>query len=238
LLISKKIPNQELDIHNAMAESGIHSAGLSIEKAKSEAKFFGIASAVLLGILFFVPVKIIQAFALLGLAATSWQFLFHGATSLSMSLVGVARRRFQITVAVVVPLLLSLYFIKDVTSISLQGVMGYMFSPWFLIPLGIIAYVSWVAADQLNPDHPFRGFLIACAVIFVICFMGHNGIYSEYDDYTESSSMFIDKEAAKRAAETGRYHGQFLVYVVVSYAAMLTKLLRRTTPNKPVQPTR
>jgi hypothetical protein len=95
-----------------MAELDIHSAGLSIEKAKSEAKLFGIASAVLLGIVFFVPVKIIQVFALLGLAATGWQFLFHGATSLSMSLVGIARRRFQITVAVVVPLLLSLYFIK------------------------------------------------------------------------------------------------------------------------------
>jgi hypothetical protein len=146
-----------------------------------------------------------------------------------MSLVGVARRRFQIAVAVVVPLLLSLYFIKDATSITLQGVIGHILSPWFLIPPGIITYVSWVAADQLSQDHPFRAFLITCAVLFVICFMGHNGIYSEYDGYTESSSMYIDKEAAKRAAEKGRYLGQFLVYVVVSYAAMLTKLLRRTT---------
>jgi hypothetical protein len=221
-----------------MADLGTGSTELSIEKVKTEAKLFGIASAVLLGIVFFVPVKIIQAFALLGLAGTGWQFLFHGSTAVSMSLMGVARRRFQIAVAVGVPLFLSLYFIKGATSIKLQGVVGHMFSPWFLIPLGLIAYVSWVAADQLNAEHPFRGFLIACTVIFVICFMGHNGIYSEYDDYTESSSMYINKEAAKRAAQTGRYFGQFLVYVLVSYVAMLIKLLRRPTPNHGLEPTR
>jgi hypothetical protein len=148
-----------------------------------------------------------------------------------MSLMGVARRRFQIAVTVVVPLFLSLYFIKDATAVTLQGVMGHMFSPWFLNPVGIIACVSWVAADQLDLEHPFRGFLIACPVIFVICFMGHNSIYSEYDDYAESTSLYINKEAAKRAAQTGRYFGQFLVYVLVSYVAMLIKLLRRPAPN-------
>jgi hypothetical protein len=196
-------------VHEAMADLDIRRTGLSIEKVKSDAKFFGILSAVLLGIVLFVPVRLMHAFALLGLVATGWQFLFYGSTAISMSLVGVARSRFQIAVAVVVPLLLSLYFIKDSTSVTLQGVVGHMFSPWFLIPLGIIAYVSWAAADQLDVEHPFRGFLSACAVLFVICFMGHNGIYSEYDDYTESSSTYIDEEVAKRAAETGRYFGQF-----------------------------
>ena len=146
---------------------------------------------------------------------------------------GIARRRFQIAIAIVVPLFLSLYFIKDTTSITLQSVLGHMFSYWFLIPLGIISFVSWAAGNQLNQDHPFRGFLIACAIIFVICFMGHNGFYSEYNDYIESSATYIDKDAAKRASETGRYLGQFLVYVVVSYSAMLTKLLMRTKPTSP-----
>jgi hypothetical protein len=44
-----------LGVLETMADLGTHSAGLSIEKAKSEAKFFGIASAVLLGIVFFAP---------------------------------------------------------------------------------------------------------------------------------------------------------------------------------------
>lgn len=143
-----------------MTDSDNRSTGLSIEKTKSEAKFFGIASAVILGIVFFLPVKIIQAFAFLGLFVAGWQFLFYGTTSILMLFQGVAQRRFKIAFAVVVPLLLSLYSIKDATSISLQGIMGHMFSLWFLVALGIMAYVSWAAADQLNPDHPFRGVLI------------------------------------------------------------------------------
>jgi hypothetical protein len=123
-------------VHEAMADLDIRRTGLSIEKVKSDAKFFGILSAVLLGIVLFVPVRLMHAFALLGLVATGWQFLFYGSTAISMSLVGVAQSRFQIAVAVVVPLWLSLYFIKDSTSVTLQGVVGHMFSPWFLILLG------------------------------------------------------------------------------------------------------
>ncbi len=220
-----------------MVESAKDSRGLSLKRAKSEARFFGIVSAILLGVIFVIPAKIVKAFALLGIAVTGWQFLFHGSTVISMTLEGESRRRFQVFVSAVVPILLSLYLIKDAPSLTLQGLFGHMLSAWYLIPVGLIGYVSWAAADQLNGEHPFRGFLIACAVIFVICFMGHSGIYSEYDDYTESSSMYIDKEAAKRAVETGRYFGQFLVYVATSYVAMLMKMRRRRTPNKPIQPT-
>ncbi len=214
-----------------MSHSSSNSKGLSIEKAKSEGKIFGIASAILLCIVFFIPVKIIQAFALIGLAITGWLFLFHGSTAISISLIGEGRRRFQIAISIVIPALLSLYFIKDATSVSLKGTFVHMFSPWFLIPFGIIAYGSWWSADFLDPDHPFRGFLISCAIIFIICFLGHNGIYGEYDDYMESNSWYIENEKANRAAETGRYFGQFLVYVIISYGAMLIKLIRRTKSN-------
>jgi len=209
-----------------MNDSAKNSEELPFEKAKSEAKFFGIASVILLVVVLIIPVKIIHLLALLGLVATVSQFVFQGSTAISISLEGVARRRFQIAVAVVVPLLLSLYFIKDTSAISLQGVFGHMFSPWFLAPLGIITYLSYVAADQLDRELPFRGFLIACAALFVICFMGHNGIYSEYDDYSDSNHYYLDKDAAKSALETGRYFGQFLVYTAFSYVAMLAKLLR------------
>jgi hypothetical protein len=221
-----------------MVESATDSRRLQLEKAKSEARFFGIVSAILLGVIFVIPAKIVKAFALLGIAVTAWQFLFHGSTVISMTLEGQSRRRFQVFVSAVVPIMLSLYFIKDAPSLTLQMVFGHMFSAWYLIPVGLIGYVSWAAASQLNKEHPFRGFLIACAVIFVICFLGHNGIHIEYDDYTESSSMNIDKESAKRAVETGRYFGQFLVYVTTSYVAMLMKMRRRRTPKKPIQPTR
>lgn len=205
--------------------------GISFAKAKSEARFFGITFAILLGIFLFVPIAIVGAFALLGLVVTGWQFIFHGSTAISIKLQEEARRKFQIFISVAVPALLSFYFIKGVSTVTISGLFGHMFSAWYIIPIGIIAYASWVAASQLNKDHPFRGFLIASAVIFVICYFGHKGYFSEFDDYTESSTMFIDKEAAKRATETGRYFGQFIVYVFVSYGAMLLRRRWKLAPN-------
>lgn len=200
---------------------------LSFEKAQSEARFFGVASVVLLAVVLLVPVPIIKAFAVLGLAVTGWQFLFQGSTAISLTLEENRRQRFQIVISLAVPAVFSLYFIKDTPTVTLQGVIGHMFSVWFFLPLVIIGYVSWFVADQLDKEHPFRGFLIACTVIFVICFMGYHGIHDEYDEYTESSVTYIDKDAAKAAAQTGRYFGQFLLYVAVSYGAMLLKFRKR-----------
>lgn len=211
--------------------------GLSFERAKSEARFFGIVSAVLLVVALVVPDLLIQVFAILGLAVTGWQFLFHGSTVVSMKLDGLRRQLFQILIAVAFPLVLSLYFIKDVSTLSFYGLFGHMFSWWFLIPIAIIGYISWAGADQLDEMHPFRGFLIASGVLFAICFMGHLGIYSEVDDYTEESYFLRDKEAAKEAVQTGRYFGQYFIYVLVSYATMLAKRYRRT-PNIPSNRTR
>ncbi len=210
-----------------MTDSDISSTRLSIERARNEAKDYGKASAVL-AVVALVPITIVQAFALLGLTVTGWLFLFQGSTAISISLAGVARRRFQIAVVVVVPLLMSLYFLEDATAISPQSAVGHMVSPWSLLPIAVIACASWITADQLDRDHPFRGFLVACSILFIICYMGHNGIHSEHDDYTDSSYTSIDKEAAAQAAESGRYLGQYLVYVVVSYAAMLTSYQGRT----------
>lgn len=200
---------------------------LSFEKAQSEARFFGVGSVVLLAVVLLVPVPIIKAFAMLGLAATGWQFLFQGSTAISLTLEESRRQQFQIVISLAVPAVFSLYFIKDTPTVTLQGVIGHMFSVWFFLPLSIIGYVSWLAADQLDKEHPFRGFLIACTVIFVICFTGYHGIHDEYDEYTESSVTYTDKDAAKAAAQTGRYFGQFLLYVAVSYGAMLLKFRKR-----------
>jgi hypothetical protein len=215
-----------------MSAATENSKGLSFAAARSEAQFFGIASAILLVLILVVPIKIVKAFALLGIAVTGWQLLFHGSTALSITLNGEARRRFQVGVCLIVPAILSLYFIKNATSVSLEGLLGHMLSAWYIVPLVIIGYVSWAATDYLDQEHPFRGFLVSVAVLFVICFMGHNGIYSEYDDWTQGRSTFIDKEAARRAAETGRYFGQFLVYVAVSYLAMFLKLCKRRPTNQ------
>lgn len=220
-----------------MSISQSRSRGLSLERAKSGARHYGIVSAILLVVALVVPNVGIQAFAIVGLAVTGWQFLFHGSTFVSMKLDGRRRQQFQILVVSVFPLVLSLYFIRDVSTLSFYGLFGYMFSWWFLIPITIIGYGSWVGADQLDEVHPFRGFLITSMLLFIICLMGHLGILSEADDYTEESYFFQDLEAAKETAQTGRYFGQYFIYVLVSYTAMLVKRYRRT-PNIPFNRTR
>jgi len=211
-------------------------AALSIENERSEARSVGKISVWCLAIIALlefirrvVPIQIVQTgagvfegFAFLGLAGGGWKFLFHGSTVISMYLQGFARRLFQIAVAVAFPLLVSLYFVKDATSFSLQN--AYTSIPWYGV--AIIAYVSWAAAELLDDEHPFRGFLIASTVLFVIHFMSHLGYYWEHDNHTDASVAYLDKKTAKHAAETGRYLVWYLGYVTVSYIAMLARLTK------------
>ena len=152
-----------------------------------------------------------------------------------MTLEGNYRRWFQILVSIMVPTLLSLYFIKDVESVTIHGSFGHMISLWFLIPLFMICTVSMTAV--VDREYPIRAFLIACTVIFIICYMGYNGWGSEYDPYSDNDVLIIDEEAAKQVAETGRYFGQFLVYVMISYVTMLIVMRKKWTSNKPNPPT-
>lgn len=198
------------------------------KNAKREARLFGIVSAVLLLIVLFIS----DDFAKVGLVVTGWLFMFHGTTVVSLALERESRRWFQIFVSSAVPILASLYFIKDTPSVTFGGVAGHMISPSYLFVIALIGYFSWAGADVLNKDHPFRGFLIVSTFFFVICFMGHHGYYGEYDDYSDETGWLLDKEAAKRAAETGRYFGQFWLYVTVSYGAMLFKMMRKSKAER------
>lgn len=196
---------------------------LSLEKAKSEARTFGIASAVFAAIALISPSRGLAALLCIPLACTGWLFLFHGSTVISMRLQGGARRRFQVVVAVLVPLGLSLFFLHEANESSFSQMVRTFWTPWLLLPLVVFGYISWQSANQLDRDHPFRGFIIASVVLFVFCLFGYLGIYSEYDQQTETSMQYIDKEAAREARETGRYFVQYLLYVTTCYAALLAK---------------
>lgn len=197
------------------------------KSARKNTKFYGIISAILLAIIIGIPSKEIQLFAMLGLAVTVGRFLFEATTAISISLEGLVRKRFQIAVVLITPSLLSIYFIKDASPITLEGVGGHMLNTWFLVALGFISFISWTAADLLNKEHPFRGFLIATVIIFIICLMGYNGYHLEDEYYTETSTVLFDKDSAEKAAVSGRYFGQFVVYIAASYSAMLLGYLKR-----------
>jgi hypothetical protein len=102
-----------------------------------------------------------------------------------------------------------------------------MLTPWLLVPLGIIAWVSWSAGGQLDVENPFRGFLIASAIFGVVCWLWSMGMTVESDYDGEGSSTFLDPEQRKRAKETGEYVWRFLLYVTCAYLVLFLKLRRR-----------
>src|SRR2546426_8069175 len=102
---------------------------LSLEKAKSEARFFAIASAVLLALVLVIPSRVLAAFLIIPLAYTGWMVLFHGTTAVSMMLQGRQRTAFQVATALVVPSVLSLYFLQRTEELTASGLFGHMLSP-------------------------------------------------------------------------------------------------------------
>jgi hypothetical protein len=202
---------------------------LSIDKARSETRFSAIASAVLLVLVVAIPSRFWSALISLPLIITAWLLLFHGTTWVSLRLQGIHQKTFQISVALLVPLVLSLYFIHRTPQVTAAGVLEPLLDAWYLIPMAIIGYVSWFAAAQLDREHPFRGFLIAAAILFIICLFGYWGIRSEYDEQSESSLRYVDKEAAARAAQSGRYFAQYLIYVAIAYGVMVVRFKKRHT---------
>lgn len=208
-------------------QASVGSEGSPLERLTAGARFFGIASAALLLLALVVPNRLIQSLSLLGLVATGAQFVFHGSTAISMILRGSARRLFQIGISLIVPSFLSLYFLNGAAPLTIEKLFENMFGIWQFISLGIIWYVSWAFADQINIEHPFRGCLIAAAILFVVCFMGYNGIYTDYSGPDDITSVYQSKEAAEEAAKSGRYWGQFLSYVGVAYLGILVKLMKK-----------
>ena len=182
-------------------ESPPETTKLSFDKEKKEARGYGIATAILAIITFslsFTHIKILMiigGFSLLGLVGTGWQFLFHGSTAISMALQGTSRLLFQIFISIATPILFSIYFLKDAQSINLEGLFWFTVNVWLLLPIGIIAYISWLVAKYLDRGHPFRGFLIASTIIFVICFCGQHGIRFGNDEdaygYNDSDGIEV-----------------------------------------------
>lgn len=188
---------------------------------------FGTISVFLLLLILFSPSKFVQALASIGLAVTGWNLIMLVSQAISISLQGGQRRLFQIAVSIAFPILLSMYFIRDVPVITLEGVARPMLTVWFFFPLVLIGWVSWAFADQLDIEHPYFGFVMATTVLFVICFLGQNGAYVEQNESTDASEMFIDVEAGRNSKLTGEHFGRFLVYVTVAYGALLAKLRQR-----------
>ena len=185
----------------------------------STLKIPGACFVVSLGVIALVPVAILKFIALIAAVISGWLLVFRGATVVSHRLTGRHRQWFTVVAALAFPALISLYFLQDVRVFTFSGVFGHMVSPWFLFPVVVIAYFSWIAAEHIDEEHSIRGFLIAAAVLWLLCASGYSGVRLSDDDYDDDSADYVEQGRL-----TGRYFGQFLVYVGIAYGTMLVRL--------------
>jgi hypothetical protein len=164
---------------------------------------------------------IVGGLALLFIVGAGGQFLFHGATLVSLALHGRRRAQFQVALSLAVPALVALLLVSRVDAVPIETLWTIL-TPWLLIPLGIIGGVSWSAGSLLHRDYPFRGFLIATAILGVLCWFWTLGMMSE-SDYDGEGGLYLDPERAKRARETGEYVWRFVLYITTAYVALFLR---------------
>lgn len=165
--------------------------------------------------------QIVRAAALIGAVIAGWWVIYYGSEVAVTRLSGASRLIFKVAIAVLFPLVLSMYFLKNTPHPTFTGIFGGKLNIYFLIALAVIGWISWAIAEHRTKTHDqnLRLFLIAAVVLFVISFMGYNGVDIGTDD--ELSGGYGDSEYIADSKATGRFFGQFMLYVCVSYAGLL-----------------
>lgn len=144
----------------------------------ARAKWYGLATAGA-AVVFLTPDLagggLVTLFAFALLLACGAQFLFHGATAVSMRLDGSRRRGFEAAVAVVLPLLLAAYNLQGVALDPLLAEIGDRLGGWTVV--GIVAWsaVGWAAVGFFPEEHRVRGYLTLIGVLFLLSWLRLSG---------------------------------------------------------------
>jgi hypothetical protein len=192
--------------------------------------YLGVLTAIGLAALVFatyvLPVRagaIVGGIALFFVVVAGSQFLFHKLTDVSRALDGRRRTHFQVAVTLGIPTAFALYLASQADAVPFET-LSRNFHWGLLIPLGLIGWICWAAGSQLDHEHSFRGFLIAAAILGVLCWLWSLGMTTESDYDGERSSTYLDPKKAKRAKETGEYVWLFVLYVTTAYLALFLRL--------------
>jgi hypothetical protein len=179
---------------------------------------------------------ITQIIAGLCLAIIGWLLLYKGSELLSLMKEGEEQFKFQVKVALITPLVLSLYFIKDVKEfyfVELFASYG-----WLSIVPFVILY--WFGSHFI--DHGDAIFVNTCLgfsiVLFLICLKSHSGYYEDYSDYDEISYTSFDKEAAKQFSQTGQYMMWYLGIVASSYLGIFSVVWKAELAHRAAKQTK
>lgn len=165
----------------------------------------------------------LSALAFISVVIGGWLVMFDGLTLISNRLSGPSKQHFNIIVAIAVPLVASLYFLKETSTFTFLGVFGAVLTPYVLIPVVFISAISWAAADQMDRENPIRGFLIAATILWVLSASVYYGVNFTNDD-DDYGSSYSESDNTLDPKQTGRAFGQYVTYVAISYGAMIAKL--------------
>jgi hypothetical protein len=210
----------------------------TLARAKVAAICLGVClAAIILGA---IPATFFRFAAVLGIigACISGAYLLcDGAFLIASRLSPQNRLPFTIVVALAVPIVLSLYFLKGTEVVTFHGIFG-QFSPWLLLPVLIISYAGWAASQLINFDNPIRAFLIAALVLWGLSWYGYTkeklGWASDDCDYEEGICWVSDDDDQDTPKHPERFFGQYLIYVAIAYGTMCIKIAR----DRPAKPER
>ncbi|MBT6716777.1 MAG: hypothetical protein HOB18_03910 [Nitrospina sp.] len=149
-------------------------------------------------------------------AIFGWLLFYKSSIFISLMFEGKQQQRFQLKLALTAPVVLSVYFIKDVEEFYLRGLFA-SYESWFIIiPLIILYYVGIRLIAFENFDGIFIGkFLGASIVLFILCWFSRNGYIFDADEGT-----YIDKKLSEQYSVTGQHMMKYLGMVSALYLGM------------------
>ncbi len=172
------------------------------------------------------PRAIIGGFAILGLVVNGVLFLYNLATLVSVKLEGHNRTCFQVAVSFIVPTAFTFILASRVDAIPLET-LSQMLTPWLLLPLVVFGSTGWFVGTHVDWNHPFRHFVIAATILFLLCWMWTMGMTPVPDPDGEGRGFFLDPERARRARETGQFVYRYILDGLALYAGLFLGFLKR-----------
>jgi len=196
---------------------------VNLEAAKDNAIDFGKINLALLTVFFlFKNNALIYFLGLLALPLTVWILFFFSTTVFASILQPKIGKFFQVIIVLIFPLVLSIYFINDPHGSPLTNFLlifeKYSFLDLIklnftkgdvlgiLVVLFFIGYGSWGAGGYLDPKLPFRGYIIAATILFVLCLIG-SGRHSYKD--MGGHALFV--------ATSGKLFARYFLFIITSY---------------------
>ncbi|MEZ5848175.1 MAG: hypothetical protein R3C70_15615 [Geminicoccaceae bacterium] len=122
---------------------------------------------------------------------------------------------------------LSLYFLRNSTDIQVSFMFENLHSPANYFAFAFVTYCGYhIGKSFVDENFPFRAFLVASFVLFVMLSIGGQGWggYSDglddYVDYVELSpeEVFV--------SENGGLFGRYWIYIICTYSGMLYAMPR------------